>query len=205
MPALFVPPIGLAWPVVKSPKYATRIQRSVSGRISRILDQPVPIWTWTLPFEFMRDKNDKRVATTIFDELRAEMGFFLAQQGGFGTFLLDDPTDDIIAAQPIGTGDGGKTQFQLVRSMPINGFNEPILAPNVVSHVYNNGVDAGGWTVNSNTGIITYSVAPAAGHIITADFTYYFRVRFADDSLDFENFMVNLWSVKALKLESVLL
>jgi len=36
------------------------------------------------------------------------------------------------------------------------------------------------------------------------DFTYYFRVRLADDTAEFENLMYQLWSVKQIKLQSVL-
>ena len=41
-----------------------------------------------------------------YDELRTLAGFFLQQQGTFQPFLFDDPTDNTVAAQVIGTGDG---------------------------------------------------------------------------------------------------
>ena len=47
--------------------------------------------------------------------------------------------------------------------------------------------------------------APGSGVVITADFTYYFLVRFAEDTAEFENFMYQLWSLKQVKLQSVLL
>jgi uncharacterized protein (TIGR02217 family) len=205
--AIFPALPGLAWSVTKAPRFATRIQKSVSGRELRVLDQPNPIWAWTLTYDILRDSNDARGIGigTGFDELRTLMGFFLQQQGAFQPFLFDDPSDDTATAQPIGTGDSSTTQFQLVRTM--NGFAEPVTVPNVISAIYFDGVhqSAAGYSVDPNTGIVTFAAPPPSGQAITADFTYYFRVRFADDTAEFENFMLQLWRLKQIKLQSALL
>src|SRR5438045_7135479 len=124
----------------------------------------------------------------VVDELRTLMGFFLQQQGAFQPFLFDDPSDDTAIGQPIGTGNASAAQFQLVRTM--NGFAEPVTAPNVVSAIYFNGVrqSAAGYAVDPDTGRVTFAAPPPSGQAIAADFTYYFRVRFADDTAEFENF-----------------
>jgi hypothetical protein len=77
---------GLGWSVTKSPRFAGRIQHAVSGREVRVLDQPYPIWTWTLTYALLRDKWDARGIGGLgagYDELRTIAGFFLAQQGPF--------------------------------------------------------------------------------------------------------------------------
>ncbi len=135
--------------------------------------------------------------------IRNLAGFFLGRQGSFGTFLFDDPTDDAVIGASIGTGDGVTVEFQLGRLFNI-WFYEPIYAPHVVSHLYVNGTDPGGWTVDSLTGKVTFASAPANATALTADFTYYFRVRFADDTAEFSNFMYQLWELKQVKLQSVL-
>jgi uncharacterized protein (TIGR02217 family) len=115
----------------------------------------------------------------------------------------------MVSAQAIGTGNGSTTVFQLVRSMgvalPGGGFAEPITAPNAVSAIYLDGIvqSALGYSVDLTTGLVTFTVPPPAGQLVTADFTYYFRVRFADDTADFENFLYQLWSLKQVKLQSV--
>lgn len=207
MTAIFPVLPGLGWSVSKSPRFATRVQRAVSGRELRVLDQPNPIWTWTLTYTMLRDKNDTRGTTgpgVGYDELRTLMGFFLQQQGSFQPFLYDDPTDDQASAQAIGTGDGSATSFQLVRSM--NGFAEPITAPHAVSTIYFNGMmqSSSSYGVDANTGIVTFVSPPPAGQLLTADFSYYFRVRFGDDSADFENFLYQLWALKQVKFQSAL-
>jgi uncharacterized protein (TIGR02217 family) len=212
MTAIFPTLPGLGWSVSKAPRFATRIQRAVSGRELRVVDQPNPIWTWTLTYSMLRDEHDTRAASgpgVGHDELRTLMGFFLQQQGAFQPFLFDDPSDDTASAQAIGTGNGSTIVFQLARSMgvalPSGGFAEPITAPNVVSAIYFDGIvqSASGYSVDPTTGLMTFNTPPPAGQVITADFTYYFRVRFTDDTADFENFLYQLWALKQVKLQSI--
>ena len=207
MTAIFPVLPGLGWSVSKAPRFATRTQKAISGRELRVIDQVNPVWTFTLTYEILRDNHDTRGAGGLgagFDELRTLAGFFLQQQGAFAPFLFDDPTDDSVLAQSIGTGDASTTVFQLVRNF--GGFSEPIVAPNVVSAIYFNGVvqSSAGYTVDPTSGLVTFNSPPPSGQAITADFTYYFRVRFADDTAEFENFMYQLWSLKQVKLQSVL-
>jgi uncharacterized protein (TIGR02217 family) len=206
MTAIFPTLPGIGWSVSKTPRFATRIQHAVSGRELRALDQPNPLWSWTLTYSMLRDQNDTRAASgpgTGYDELRTLMGFFLQQQGAFQPFLFDDPTDDHALAQAIGVGDAATTVFQLARSM--NGFAEPVTAPNAVSTIYFNGIrqSSSSYSVDPDTGLVTFSSPPPSGELIAADFTYFFRVRFADDANEFENFLYQLWALKQVKLQSV--
>ena len=207
MTAIFPALPGLGWSVSKAPRFATRTQKSVSGRELRIVDQVNPIWTFTLTYEILRDKHDTRGPGGLgagFDELRTLAGFFLQQQGALLPFLFDDPTDDNVTGQVLGTGNSSTAQFQLVRTM--GGFAEPITAPDTVAAIYFNGIrqDPAGYTVDAATGLVTFATPPPAGQLVAADFTYRFRVRFADDTAEFENFMYQLWQLKQLKLQSVL-
>lgn len=208
MTAIFPVLPGLGWSVTKAPRFATRVQRAVSGRELRVLDQPYPIWTWTLTYALLRDKWDARGAGGLgagHDELRMLAGFFLQQQGQLSPFLFDDPTDDTVAGQPIGTGDASTATFQLVRAM--GGFAEPVTAPNTVGAIYLNGIvqSPAAYAVDAATGLVTFAMPPPAGEAIAADFTYWFRVRFANDTAEFENFMYQLWQLKQIKLQSALL
>lgn len=207
---------GQAFKITKAPHFATRTQRGVSGRELRMVDQPYPVWEFTLTWDYLRDKNDLRAGAGIgpgigYDELRTLLGFFLVCQGSFQTFLFDDPTDDTV----VGTGgslngvsvnpaDGGTTQFQLGRQLVVGGFIEPIVAPNSVGHVYVNGVDPGGWTINAATGVATLASPPAGGEQVTWSGSFYFRCRFSEDAAEADNFMYQLWQMKQLKFRSVL-
>jgi uncharacterized protein (TIGR02217 family) len=204
MPLVFPSLPGLAWSVTKSPTFQTRIQRAASGRELRALDYPYPLWQFTLVFDLLRDNP-----AAGYDELQTLMGFFMLCQGAFGTFLFRDPSDDQVARQQIGVGNASTNVFQLQRSMgttlPGGGFQEPIVAPNIVSAVHLNGItqSPASYSVDPNTGLVTFVTAPGSELIISADFSYYFRCRFVDDSYTFENFMFRLWQLKKLTFISV--
>jgi uncharacterized protein (TIGR02217 family) len=195
---------GLAWSVTKTPTFQTRIQRAVSGRELRALDYPYPLWQFTLVFAFLRDNP-----AAGFDELRTLMGFYLACQGAYSTFLFQDPSDYQVIGQYLGTGDSSSAAFQLQRTMGTaligGGFGEPIVAPNLITTVYFDGItqSPSGYSIDPGTGLLSFSTPPGTGLVITADFSYWFRCRFVDDSYDFENFMYRLWQLKKLTFISV--
>src|SRR5262245_27118126 len=93
MTAIFPSLPGQGWSVTKSPRFATRIQRAVNGRELRALDEPYPLWTWTLTCPLLHDRNDARAPAIGaggpgigYDELRTLAGFFLQQQGALQPF-----------------------------------------------------------------------------------------------------------------------
>jgi uncharacterized protein (TIGR02217 family) len=193
------------WSVIKTATFSTRTQKSVSGRELRLADQTQPIWEWTLTYEVLRDSHDFRGAGpgVGYDELRTLAGFYLARRGSFEAFLFSDQSDNYIANQYLGTGDGVQTVFQLYRTF--GGYAEPITAPSVVS-IYDSGLamPASAFGVDINTGLVYFVSPPIAGHVLTVDMAYYHRVRFSDDSSEYENFLYQLWSAREVKLRSVL-
>jgi uncharacterized protein (TIGR02217 family) len=197
---------GVGWPVTRRLLFATRTQKSVSGRELRISDQLYPIWEWTLVFPLLRDRNDTRGGPGIgsgYDELRTLAGFFAARRGAFQPFLYLEPSDSAATNEYLGTSDGANLSYQLVRTL--GGFTEPVTAPLTVT-MKDNGltIPSGNYTVDYATGIVSFGTARPAGHIITADIAYYFRCRFVDDTFEFENSMYQLHEVKQLKFRSVL-
>jgi uncharacterized protein (TIGR02217 family) len=201
MPNTFPVLPGLSWSVSKDPQFKTIVQKAVSGRELRIAQMPYPTYLFTLKYDFLRDN------LAALADLRTLMGFYIQQQGSLTPFLYSDPTDFSVNGQNIGTGDGMNSTFYLGRGMPVNnGLYEFIQWLNVLNAVYLNGVlqPTGNYSVNVSPATITFNVPPGSGVVVTADFTYFFYCRFADDSVSFENFMHNLWSLKEIKLQSIL-
>ena len=81
---------------------------------------------------------------------------------------------------------------------------EPIWAPNVVSAVYLNGVvqSPSSYSIERYRAL-HLRTPPLRAWVVTADFSFWFRCRFVDDSYDFEQFMNRLWSLKKLTFISV--
>jgi uncharacterized protein (TIGR02217 family) len=203
--ALIFPTLpGLAWSVTKTPIFQTRIQRAASGRELRALDYPYPLWQFALVYDFLRDNP-----SAGYDELRTVLGFFMLCQGAFGTFLFRDASDCEVTGQLMGIGDASRTVFQLQRAMgttiPGGGFAEPIVAPDIVNAIYLNGIVQNPeiYSVDEDSGLVSFDTAPESGAIVSADFTYFFRCRFTDDKYDFENFMHRLWQLKKINFISV--
>lgn len=132
--------------------------------------------------------------------LQSIMGLYLQCCGALGEFLYTDPNDDGATNQFIATGDGTTTQFKFTRS--IGAATDPVGYVTSVASVTLNGVSVSNWTLIAPN-ILSFSTAPAAGALVAASFAYAFVCRFLDDSLEFENFMQNLWSAKSVKFRSV--
>src|SRR5579884_4002345 len=158
---------GLDWTVTLTPEFSTGIQQAKSGREVRVAYRQYPIFNVQLTYEFLRDDEkqtkylDPDTQRTEFDQL---VGFFLARQGAFDSFLLkiSDLTGKAkhshVDGQLIGTGDGVTTAFQLVRDW--GGANILIQDPAGTPTVYVAGSPTTAFTMNS-TGLITFTSAPA--------------------------------------------
>lgn len=110
------------------------------------------------------------------------------------------------ADQNIGTGDGSKTQFQLIKTYSdAAGSTQRI----ITKPVHTNGAGHGGgtvliakagvsqtsgWTVNTVSGIVTFSVAPAIGEAITAGFEFDVPVRFGKEIDDVLSMSIDEWN-----------
>lgn len=184
---------GLTFGVTKTPTWSTRVQTAVSGKELRAAFWSLPIWQYTLVYEFLH--ADSRA------ELQTLLGFFNARQGKFDSFLFNDPDDNTVTGQSFGTGDGATTAFQLVRTL--GGVTEPVKDLNGAAQIYKAGVLQGsGYTVSS-TGLVTFTTAPTAGAALTWSGSYYWRVRFDMDALEVSKFMALLWDAKTVKFVGV--
>ena len=172
----------------------------VSGREVRDALYENPIWQFELTFDGL-DSSASSYPGLGGASLQSLMGFFLACQGQFGTFLYTDPSDNAVTAGAIAAGDGATTTFTFARFL--GAFFEPVGWVTSVSNVYLNGVNqVSGWSLSQPNGLV-FTSPPGSGVAITATFAYAFQCRFDADDLDFEEFMQNLWSAKSVKFRSV--
>lgn len=189
---------GLGWSVTKRPQWSSRVQRSTGGMEMRAQYYSLPWWRWTLLFNVLQ--NTAQMA----GDFATLAGFFNARQGMYDSFLYSDPTDNLIPStvpMAFGTGNGSQVLFQLTRTLGA-GQAEPIYNLNGTPVLYDNGVViASGYTITN--GAVTFSVAPTNLHALTWSGGYYWRVRFDQDSADFENFASLMWKLGGLSFVSV--
>lgn len=121
-------------------------------------------------------------------QLNTLIAFFRARKGRADGFRFKDWTDYQCSAQVIGTGDAIQTTFQLVKTYTSGATTETRTISKPVAgtlSVYFNGTlqNAANYTLNTSTGVITFTTAPASGVNITADFEFDLPVRFDTDRL----------------------
>ena len=196
---------GLKWDQKKTPIFSTLMQRSTSKKETRLSLFVYPLYQYDLSYEILRDD-------ILNNELKTIMGFYLARQGAFDSFLYLDPSDNTVVGQVIATGNGSLKSFQMGRTY--GGFYEPRYriavpaSPTPILKIYlNASLQSSGYTVDTYTGLLTFANAPGSGVVITADFTYYQQVRFVEYVEDgspggggsaFSTFAHNLWELQGL-------
>lgn len=147
------------------------------------------------------------------DDLAAVVAFFEARNGRLHGFRFKDwgdhksclpsgalaPTDQVI-----GTGDGATTAFQLVKRYAsgshawVRFITKPVAGS--VAVALNSAPQASGWSVDTTTGVVTFTIAPGAGVAITAGFEFDVPVRFDTDALDVTLDLERLGSITSIPL-----
>lgn len=143
--------------------------------------------------------------STVFNELQTIAGFFLSRRGSYESFLFIDPIDNASSNSQIGVGNGVNRTFQFGRQIGPS-FYETVDVVNVVSQLRVGGVARGSslYTIvypNFVT-LSTLGAVPTSTQPITADFSYYYLMRFSEDGANFEQFMKTLYLLNKCKLRS---
>jgi len=202
---------GITWPIKRSMEFSTLTQRVQSGKEVSMPQWVNPVYHWVLDYNYLLDdaqgvmgyNNPSVNGSNLDTDLRVIEGLYGASLGGANPFLFDDPSDDNVVGQLIGTGDGTNTEFQLCRTFA-GVYTEPIYAP-MTTPAPMIFVDGAAVTPASigDTGLVTLSAPPAATKLVTANFFYYFTCKFEDDILEFSEFMFHLWELKEIKIRSL--
>ncbi len=141
---------------------------------------------------------DARTGVTSAAEAAVLIAFFHARAGRARGFRLKDwadfssaangVSDPVFTDQMIGTGDGAKTVFQLVKNYGAGAATHAREIRKPVEESVLIGVDGvayeTGWSVDNTTGLVTFAQAPASGAVVTAGFMFDVPVRFDTDRLN---------------------
>jgi len=152
-----------------------------------------------------RRRFDAGYGVKSLDDLAAVIAFFEARNGRLYAFRFKDWSDFKSCVpcaapspldQPLGTGDGHTTTFQLVKlysSGPAS-WTRVIRKPvaGTVRVAVAGSERTSGFAVDTTSGLVTFTTAPAAGAAITAGFEFDTPARFDSDTLS-----VNLTNFRA--------
>lgn len=169
-------PADIAYGSSGGPEYATDIVASQSGYEQRNVN-----------WEQARARYNVAHGVKTKAQLDALIAFFRARKGRAHGFRFKDWTDYQATTEALGTGDGVTTQFQLVKRYVSGAVTELRTITKPVSgtvQIYKNAVlQSSGVSVNTTTGIVTFTVAPTIGQAITATYQFDVPVRFDTDKL----------------------
>ncbi|HWR15172.1 MAG TPA: DUF2460 domain-containing protein [Terriglobales bacterium] len=192
---------GLAWDVKKKPFFNNIIQTPANLRNEvRVAVTTQPQYQFECNFEFLRQDGSRGLS-----ELSTIESFFLARGGNFDSFLIDlynftgDGNDHQVTNAPaMVNGDGTTKIFQLGRTY--GSFRESVDAVDSGTfQLYVGGVlQSSGYTLQNNTGYVTFTSAPSNGAVITWSGFYYYRVRFLENSYEFNLMQNKLWELQTL-------
>lgn len=187
------------------PERRTRVVELASGREERNA-----VWADS------RRRYDISYGIRRADDLAAVIAFFEARNGRLRGFRFKDWADYRSCApsgtpaaldQPIGTGSGSATTFQLSKRYTSGSrtWVRPITKPVAGTVLIALGaiVQPSGWSVDPTTGIVTFGTAPAPGVAVTAGFEFDVPVRFDTDNLDVTLDFERLGTIQSIPLIEV--
>lgn len=182
-------PNDIAYGAVGGARYSTDVVETFSGWEQRNINWSESRGQWNVSHGV---KTESQLATLI--------AFFRACRGKAIGFRFKDWSDYSAANQIIGTGDGVLTAFQLVKSYTAGSITVDRKITKPVSgtiQVYKNGVlQVSGVSTDLTTGIVTFTVAPANGVVVTANFQFDVPARFDTDELgiSLDTFQLGSWN-----------
>lgn len=210
-------PKGVTWNYKRSPKFSNIRQVPQSGKHPANYSlQFGTLFEFELTWNYL-----KQIGVTTANDLQYLQEFYEAMGGGLNWFVFD-PSQNHFENLSItnnttqlqngfsGVTVAGQTVYPLWRStIATDGSTltllERIQNVSFFGGLYLNGSPVSGllYTLTNFPATITFTNAPAAGEILSWSGNYNYVCQFSEDSLDFNEFMFQLWSLKSLKLESV--
>ena len=174
---------GLAWESIKSMDWNTKVQKSGSGKVRTLTTQLLPNWTIETKFQILTDEQYRKLLGFVALLKGAAYPLFMAyEEKGIQLPLITNGT------------------YQAV--MKMGDYVEHVEYIEKVT-VYVDGVKQASSAYTVTGGTVKFKTAPASTAKVTADYTYYWKVMFADDGIDIERQYLNINKSKTFKLEVV--
>lgn len=188
-------PLALSYGATGGPVYSTDLVQRSSGLEQRNANWRQPRCQW--------DVGSQHRTQAEVDEL---VQFFHAVAKGMeNVFRFRDPTDDAFA-NPIGTGDGTTTTFQLVKVYTYGAMStiRTIVKPMAGGlHLSVAGVAVEEYDPDFTTGLVTFWTPPGVGAVVSASGFFEVPTRFNQNVLPITRVAVNAYSLERVELVEV--
>jgi len=179
-------PLDIAFDSEGGPVRATEIVELASGRETRNARRALSRRRW-----------NAGTGVKTLDQLETLVAFFEARMGPLHSFRWRDPADWLSSKpsaspgptdQPLGTGDGSATVFQLTKRYESGpaAYDRPITKPvagSVRLAVGGSEAAPAEFSVDPLSGLVTFASPPVDGAALTAGFAFDVPVRFETEAL----------------------
>jgi uncharacterized protein (TIGR02217 family) len=184
-------PADISYGATGGPTYSTDVVSMFSGHEQRNSN-----------WKNSRSRYNIATGVKTEEQWQALIAFFRARRGKAIGFRFKDWSDYKAQNQQIGIGDGETAEFQLVKNYTSGNtiitreIKKPVDGTVKVHKSGNLRGATADYSVDYTTGIISFTEAPEARVIITADFEFDVPVRFDTDELQLsmDNFNSGSWS-----------
>ena len=192
------------YPLVVRYEWRTDVVSFDSSKEQRNQVLAQPIRHWTLPYSNLSVAQRNKLVE-----------LFNRAKGRYGTFKFEDPNDfQCLLTECSITAIAAQTDFQLIKSYYIGetetwNENKSDIQPSTLypplvrvdGAIQTEGV---GYTLDDSTGIVIFGAAPGAGKVITADYRFYYRVRFDVDIYEEGSNVEDIWSSREIEIVEVI-
>lgn len=197
-------PTDVSWGSRGGPGYFTNIIELDSGIEERVARR-----------SRARRRYDVSYGIRRYSQLASLVSFYIGRKGPASGFRYKDWSDfttnsdgqsaQAFTDQTIGTGDGTTKVFQMVKRYQSGSQTEvrnltKLVASSLLIGV-NGTLQTSGWTVDDDTGLITFTTAPTSGHTITGGCQFDVPVRFGSE-LD-ESIMLAMENFSSGSMEAI--
>lgn len=169
-------PPDISYGSLGGPQFATSVAESASGHEVRNSAWSAGRARFNVSHGV---KNPSQLAELI--------AFFRARKGRARGFRFKDWSDYQASGEVLGAGDGQAQDFQLIKTYTSGSGSEVRAITKPVSGtpvVYLDGqVQGSGYSIDTTTGVVSFTSAPGPGVVVSADFEFDVPVRFDTDSL----------------------
>lgn len=174
-------------PYDESIRFLTVVSEGESGKEQRYQK-------WLRPKRTFRVKLDARQLA----ETDSIWRFYTRMKGSFNTFLFQNPNENPVTAETVGSGDGVKSVFYLGQAVDFATGDLIVVSG---SEAIKRSVKGTGdylafaaYTIDYTTGAITTNSVFPSGDVMRANYNFQYRCRFRDDNLDRTAFTGELWN-----------
>ena len=167
------------------PGFLTTVMALSGGQEKRNIEWQYPRQEWDISYGIQSPEDFSDVVAMFYNTFGRALGFRFKD---WSDYTIGDTVQYVAGnAQPFALGDGATEIFQIFKTYTISSYTTSRKITRPVSgtlKIYDNGTlktEGTDFTVNYDTGVVTFATAPVAAHVLSISTEFDVPVRFDSD------------------------